>query len=180
MRQERGFTLIEMMVAIGLTAMLLSMAVPALNLFVSNARQTGAINDFVSTMHIARSAAITTNSRVTVCASSNGTSCQAVAWDQGWIVFSDLDSDQTLDAGEDVIAQSDGIEGLSILSGEFSQFVMYRPNGRVMNASITGNSGQFTVCDNRGSDRAKVLIVDLSGRPRLSEYLADGSTPGCT
>jgi type IV fimbrial biogenesis protein FimT len=180
MQQQRGFTLIELMVGIGLAALLLSMAIPALNLFVSNARQTGAINDFVSSMHIARSAAVTTNSRVTICASSNGTSCQAVAWDQGWIVFSDLDSDQTLDADEDVISQSDGIEGLSIQSNEFSQFVMYRPNGRVMNASITGNSGQFTVCDSRGSDRAKVLIVDLSGRPRLSSYLADGSTPGCT
>ncbi len=180
MQQERGFTLIEMMVGIGLTAMLLSMAVPALNLFVSNARQTGAINDFVSSMHIARSSAITTNSRVTVCASSNGSSCQDVDWDQGWIVFSDLDSDQTLDVNENVISMSGGIEGLSIQSGEFTEFVMYRPNGRVMNASVTGNSGQFTVCDSRGSDRAKVLIIDLSGRPRLSEYLADGSTPTCT
>jgi type IV fimbrial biogenesis protein FimT len=81
MQQQRGFTLIEMMVGIGLAALLLSMAIPALNLFVSNARQTGAINDFVSSMHIARSAAVTTNSRVTICASSNGTSCQAVAWD---------------------------------------------------------------------------------------------------
>lgn len=180
MRQERGFTLIEMMVGIGLTALLMSMAIPALNLFVSNARQTGAINDFVSSMHVARSAAVTTNSRVTVCASSNGSSCQAVPWDRGWIVFSDLDSDQFLDADEDIISQSDGIEDLSIASNEFSQFVMYRPNGRVMNASITGNSGQFTVCDGRGTDRAKVVIIDLSGRPRLSEYRADGSDPECT
>lgn len=180
MQQERGFTLIELMVGIGLTAMLLSMAVPALNVFVSNARQTGAINDFVSTLHIARSAAITTNSRVTVCASSNGSSCQAVAWDQGWIVFSDLDSDQVLDANETVISQSEGAEGLSIESTEFAQFVMYRPNGRVMNASITGNSGQFAVCDSRGPDRAKVVIVDLSGRPRLSEHLANGNAPGCS
>ena len=180
MQQERGFTLIELMVGIGLTALLLSMAVPALNLFVANARQTGAINDFVASMHVARSNAVTTNSRVTVCASGNGTSCQAVAWNEGWIVFSDLDSDQTLDGNENIISQSDGIEGLSIESTEFSQFVMYRPNGRVMNASTTGNSGQFTVCDNRGSDRAKVLIVDLSGRPRLSETRADGSTPDCS
>jgi len=179
MRKECGFTLIEMMVGIGLAALLLSMAVPALDLFVSNARQTGAINDFVSSMHIARSAAVTTNSRVTVCASSSGNNCEAVSWDQGWIVFSDLDSDQSLDVNESIITQSAGIDGISIQSGEFGQFVMYRPNGRVMNASITGNSGQFTVCDSRGSDRAKVLIVDLSGRPRLSKYLADGSTPVC-
>lgn len=179
MRQESGFTLIELMIGIGLSALLLSMAVPALGVFVSNARQTGAVNDFVSSMHSARSTAVTTNSRVTVCASASGDNCEAVSWNQGWIVFTDLDSDQSLDGDEVVISKATGIEGLTIDSNEFGQFIMYRPNGRVMNASLTGNSGQFTVCDGRGSAHAKVLIMDLSGRPRLSTYLADGSAPNC-
>ncbi len=180
MHMECGFTLIELMIAIGLTALLMAMAVPAMDAFVTNARQTGAINDFVSSMHIARSTAITTNSRVTICASASGTNCEAVSWDQGWIVYSDLDSDQAVDANESIIAQSQGVEGFSIQSGEFGQFLMYRPNGRVMNASINGNSGQFEVCDDRGSNYAKVMIIDLSGRPRTSKYLADGSTPDCS
>ena len=177
---SRGFTLIELMIAVGLTALLLSMAVPALNAFTNNARQTSAINDFVSSMHIARSTAVTTNFRVTVCASTNGNSCGAVDWDQGWIVFMDRDSDQVVDGDEVIAAASDGIEGLSIQSAEFGQFLMYRPNGRVMNASVNGNSGQFTVCDERGVDYAKVMILDLSGRPRLSKKLADGNSPSCS
>jgi type IV fimbrial biogenesis protein FimT len=176
----RGFTLIELMIAIALSALLLSMAIPALDQFTTNARQTGAVNDFVSSMHIARSTAVTTNFRTTICASASGTNCEAVSWDQGWIVFSDRDSDQTVDNDETIVASSDGIDGLSIQSGEFGQFLMYRPNGRVMTTTATGNSGQFTVCDNRGSDYAKVLIVDLSGRPRLSKYLADGTSPACS
>jgi len=177
---SRGFTLIELMIAVGLTALLLSMAIPALDSFTTNARQTSAINDFVSSMHVARSTAVTTNFRVTVCASSGGNNCEAVSWDQGWIVFGDRDSDQSVDGDEVISAASDGIEGLSIQSGEFGQFLMYRPNGRVMNSSINGNSGQFTVCDDRGDDYAKVLIFDLSGRPRLSKQLADGSSPSCS
>ena len=177
---QRGFTLIEMMVAVALTGLLLSMAVPALQQFTSNARQTSTINDFVSSMHIARSTAVTTNFRTTICASSNGVSCEAVTWDQGWIVFSDRDSDQTVDNDETIVASSDGADGLDIRSGEFGQFLMYRPNGRVMTASAAGNSGQFTVCDSRGSEHAKVLIVDLSGRPRLSYHQADGSAPSCS
>ena len=66
MRQENGFSLIELMIAVGLTGLLLSMAVPALDIFVANARQTGAINDFVSSIHQARSTAVTTNARVTI------------------------------------------------------------------------------------------------------------------
>ena len=44
---------------------------------------------------------------------------------------------------------------------------------------IDGNSGQFTVCDDRGEEHAKMLIIDLSGRPRFSKYLADGAVPDC-
>ena len=177
---SRGFTLIELMIAVGLTALLLGLAVPALDMFTTNARQTGAINDFVASMHIARSTAVTTNFRTTVCASASGVTCEPVDWDQGWIVFNDRDSDQVVDNDENIVASSGGIDGLSIQSGEFGQFLMYRPNGRVMTTSAAGNSGQFTVCDNRGSDHAKVLIVDLSGRPRLSRQLADGSSPSCS
>jgi type IV fimbrial biogenesis protein FimT len=180
MKREGGFTLIELMIAVGLSALLLSMAVPALDHFTDNAKQTTAINDFVASMHVARSTAITTNFRVTVCASAGGANCEAVSWDQGWIVFGDRDSDQVVDGDEVIAAAADGIDGLSIQSGEFGQFLMYRPNGRVMNASVNGNSGQFTVCDDRGTDYVKVVIVDLSGRPRLSKYLADGSTPTCS
>ena len=176
---SQGFTLIELMIAVGLTGLLLSMAVPALDQFTTNARQTSAINDFVSSIHIARSTAITTNFRVTVCASSGGADCEAVSWDQGWIVFADRDSDQIVDADETISAASDGIEELDIQSAEFGQFLIFRPNGRVMNASVNGSAGQFVVCDRRGTDHAKVLIVDLSGRPRLSKSLADGGSPYC-
>lgn len=180
MTRESGFTLIELLIAMTLASILLTMAVPALDSFTSNARQTGAINDFVSSMHVARSTAITTNFRVTVCASADGDDCDDVAWNQGWIVFADRNSNQEVDDDEAIVAAFAGIDRLTIQSGEFGQFLMYRPNGRVMNATVSSNSGEFTVCDKRGSGHAKVLIIDISGRPRVSKYLVDGSTPSCT
>lgn len=179
MRCQRGFTLIELMIAVGLTTLLLSMAVPALDIFVSNARQTGAINDFVSSLHLARSTAITTNTRVTLCPSANGDDCEDTDWNQGWIAFADLDSDQNVDGNETIIARNDAIDGLDIDSVEFDDFMMYRPNGRVMNAAVNGSAGEFVVCDDRGDGRAKVMIIELSGRPRTSTKLADGSNPDC-
>lgn len=179
MRQERGFTLIEMMIGVGLMALLLSMAVPALDTFTSNARQTGAINDFVSSLHVARSTAVTTNTRVTVCPSDTGLRCAAVDWDQGWIVFRDPNSNQIVDGDETIVSTGSRVEGASFDSAEFGSFLTYRPNGRVMNASVNGSVGQFTLCDSRGSSHAKVMIIDLSGRPRYSDYQIDGSTPSC-
>lgn len=180
MRRENGFTLIELMIAVGLTGLLLSMAVPAMDIFISNARQTGAMNDFVSTIHQARSLAVTTNTRVTICPSSGGTNCEAVGWNNGWIMFSDPDSDRNVDNDETISSVSGEVDGLTIQSAEFGTFLMYRPNGRVMNASLNGSSGAFTVCDDRGADRAKVMIIDLSGRPRQSKKMADGSSPSCS
>ena len=179
MRRDSGFTLIELMIAIALVAILLATAVPALDDFTNDARQTGAINDFISAIHIARNTAITTNSRVTMCASASGTNCEVTSWDSGWIVFGDLNSNGSLDAGENIVSASSAAEGLDIQSGEFPAALMYRPNGRAMTNAVTGNSGEFTVCDFRGDEHAKVILVELSGRPRMSETRANGGPPSC-
>ena len=55
----------------------------------------------------------------------------------------------------------------------------YRPNGRIVNAGLNGSAGAMTFCDDRGADYAKVMIIDLSGRPRISKTMADGSAPAC-
>ncbi len=179
MRRNSGFTLIELMIAISLVAILLATAVPALEDFTNDARQTGAINDFVAAIHLARNTAITTNSRVTMCASASGTNCELTAWENGWIVFGDLNANGSLDVGERIVSASSAVEGLDIQSGEFPASLMYRPNGRAMTNALTGNSGEFAVCDFRGAEHAKVILVELSGRPRMSETRANGAPPSC-
>lgn len=179
MYRERGFTLVELMTILGVAAVLLTVATPALQQFTNNSRQTGGINDFISSMHIARNTAITTNARVTMCASEGGATCEAVAWNQGWIVFTDQNSNRLVDGGDRIIGASSGIRGLAIQSGEFPSFLVYRPTGRAMTVSVTGNSGQFTICDDRGASHAKAVIMDLSGRPRTSKYSMTGTPLTC-
>ena len=180
MKRESGFTIIELMFVLAVASILMSVAVPALQSFSSNAKQTGAINDFVSSMHLARNTAITTNARVTMCASSNATSCEDVTWDRGWILFRDQNSNQTIDDTDAIISTGAPSDGLNIASAQYGRFLMYRPSGRIMSASVTTNAGEFTVCDQRGADHSKVVIVELSGRPKLSKNKADGSTPSCS
>ncbi len=180
MVRQKGFTLLELMFVVAVGAILMSVAVPALQSFSSNAKQTGAINDFVSSIHLARNTAITTNARVTMCPSTNATSCETVGWDNGWILFRDRNSNQTVDGTETIIGNGAPSDGLDIVSAQYGQFLMYRPSGRIMTADTTTNTGEFTVCDRRGADHSKVVIVDLSGRPKLSYTKADGSAPTCS
>jgi len=179
MTSDKGFTLIELMTALGVATILVAIAVPGMQSFRMNARQSGTANELVNGMRVARNTAITTNTRVTVCASSSGDACGNVGWEQGWIAFMDLDRDQVLDNNETVLRSGAAVDGVTIQSGQFSNFFVYRPNGRVMFANVNQNSGQFMICDERGSAHAKGIRLDLSGRPRVYDAGSDGLTLSC-
>lgn len=179
MQNEKGFTLVELVVTLGIAALLLSMAVPSMGTFLSNSRQAGAINDFVASVRMARSTAIEANTDVTICPSASGSNCENVAWHEGWIVFKDLDNNQVVDENDTIVRIYDRAAGVDIRPSQTEGFLHYRPNGRIVHQQVSGSAGDFTVCDGRGPDYAKVMILDLSGRPLLTRTLTDGSLPSC-
>jgi type IV fimbrial biogenesis protein FimT len=178
--RERGFTLGEMLTSMAVVAISLSLAVPSYQNVVRNNRRATAVNQLVSTFHLARSEAVTRNAQVTVCASTDAAACTDGAdWHDGWIAFPDADQDRQVDVGETILGAAAGPQDLTIESGEFASFIVYRPNGRVMANAADENTGAFTFCDARGADFARVVIVNPTGQPVLSEHMADGSDPEC-
>ena len=179
MMRQKGYTLIELLTTLGVATVLISVAMPSMQSFRMNSRQVGKANEMISIMHLARNTAVTSNTRVTLCASSNGDNCESVAWDKGWIAFVDRDSDQNVDDDETILRVGTGVDGITISSGQYSDYLMYRPNGRAMGGAVNQNSGQFTICDRRGSQHAKAIMVDLSGRPRVVDNDAFGISLSC-
>ena len=177
--RQKGFTLLELMTTLGVAAILMSVAIPNLKTFKMNAQRSAAINELVSGVHLARNTAVTRNARVAVCASTDSAGCNSTNWEDGWIAFVDNDSDQTVDAGETILRASEGMQGITVDSVNFASSFMFRPNGRIMSNNIATNNGEFTFCDRRGADEARVLLVDIAGRPQTSKYLSDGSAPTC-
>lgn len=168
MRHQKGFTLLELLTTLAVGAILVSFAVPSFQTVTANSNQTGSVNDLISALHVARSTAVSQNTRVTVCASDDGRSCGADGWHKGFIVFRDVDSDQTVD-GEDTIISSGGkLDSLKIAPSGFGSALTYRTNGRVNQPAAGTIVGAFAFCDSRGSSHARALIIEVSGRPRVA------------
>lgn len=103
-RVQKGFTLIELMVAVSIAAILLTLAVPSFDGVILSSRLSSFANSFVAAAQVARGEALKRNAPVRLCRSANGTSCAtAGGWQQGWIVFADTNNNGTVDAGETII-----------------------------------------------------------------------------
>jgi len=78
--RSHGFTLIEMLVTLGVFAILLMIAIPSMRPFLQSQGVKNASMDISSTVALARSEAIKRNTTVDVTANN------ATDWSQGWVV----------------------------------------------------------------------------------------------
>lgn len=165
---QQGFTLAEMMATLAIAAVTASMAVPAMTNIVTNGQRAAATNDLISTLHAARSTAITRNEQVTICPSSNAEQCDDAQWQDGWIYFIDSDHDRHIDTNDEVLGTTNGIADVEIQSQEFERFLTFRPNGQIMVNTIAENSGEMLFCDVRGPEFNRSLILHVGGKPQLT------------
>lgn len=89
MKRCNGFTLVELMVTLVVTAIVIAVAVPSFNTQIKNNRSEAIGDEFVSALNFARLEAVKRAGRVSLCSSTNGTDCSNGGWTDGWIVFVD-------------------------------------------------------------------------------------------
>ena len=179
-----GFTLIELMIAISLSVVILTFAVPSFSSFIKNGRVTTFTNTLVTDVNFARQEAVTRGDKVILCRSANPTaaapSCGGNAnnWSSGWLVFVSKDANTTYDDGTDVLLRAtDEISGgVSIMTNDTSNAnLVYNTDGTI---DMGGGTAIFAVCDNRGEDKGNQLQVNPTGRPRLASPIPDSSSCG--
>ncbi|MES1925394.1 GspH/FimT family protein [Salinisphaera sp. T31B1] len=85
---SRGFTLLELLVALAVAAILLGIAIPSYRSMVQRNAMAASVNDLVGALNYARSQAVTRGRAVYVCPSVDQSSCSPNSgWGVGWIIY---------------------------------------------------------------------------------------------
>jgi len=105
MKRQKGFTLTELMVVTAIVAILLGIGVPSYRYITNSYRIAGEVNSLLGDLQYARAESLREGRFVTVCISRDGANCDGASttWQEGWIVFSDVNGNGTVDAGDTVL-----------------------------------------------------------------------------
>jgi type IV fimbrial biogenesis protein FimT len=176
-RTQAGFTLVELIVALGLAAVLLGIGVPAFTDFVRNNRVIAVTNELVTALQFARSEAVKRNNNVTICISDDGAACTGGAsWEDGWIVFDDANANAVVDGAQIVRTHAEvgGGNTLRVTAGNVGNFISFNGNGFPRDTAGGILTATFSICDSRGAAAGVARTVQLgaSGRVRSSEVIA--------
>ena len=158
-----GMTVLELLLVLGIVAILALIAVPGLGRFVADLRMTTAVNAFVHAVHLARQEAHKRGTTATLCKSAGELQCDAHAdWSDGWLVFINQDQDDPphVDANETVLHVNSGFTNGRI-SANRNSFILRAFGKRSTNALV--------FCNRAADAVPRAVIVSYSGKPRISD-----------
>jgi len=156
-RTQQGFTLIEMMVVISILGILLAIAMPSFSEALLSSKLRSYANNLVASVHLARSEAIKRNAVVTLCASSDGTSCSG-DWKYGWVILS---------AGDAVIQTQQAVDVNFKITGT-NTTLSFQPTG------VGATQDAITICRETPTtgSQERVVTISATGRPSVTKTSA--------
>ena len=174
MHTRKGFTLLELVIAIALAAVLTALATPAFESFSRNLKIRAVTERLASDLNHARHAAVNRGHRVSACPGNETTGCSGSPdWHQGWIVFEDVNGDRHRGTTEPVLRVSPPLRGITARSSAGRHLVGFFANG-----SAPGSNATIWLCDGRGPEYGWQIRVSLAGRIRTTSARRDGAL-GC-
>ncbi len=144
-------------------AILLTTGVPAFRNYGWNLRMKTAMDMLQTDLNLARGRAISHNTPTVICPAVNSDDCSGrSAWQDGWIVFGDLNGDRRKQPGEPLLKHAGAVALLTISSSSSRSKLRFYPNG-----SAPGSNASIRFCDKRGAAESGTITLSNSGRIRM-------------
>jgi len=161
-RPISGFTLLELLVTLGLLSIIVTAVTPSIGNFYKRNKVASIVNNHTAALQLARHTAVNENVFVVVCPTKDMLSCED-DWTMLKMVFIDEDADGTLDGNEEVIGSADMVKNYLISSTRDS--IRFAPFNTAQNSTAT-----ITICpDEDDVHFARALVVSNVGRVRLEK-----------
>jgi type IV fimbrial biogenesis protein FimT len=163
--KRNGFTLIDLILALSIVSILISIALPNFSAQIKQAQVKTATNSLLEAINLTRTQAVMTNKRATIRKQNE--------WSEGWEVFIDSDNDGIRDANERLIKMQEKLNGIKIVTNRpITNNVSYIGTGESRNASGTNGggfqAGTFTICPT-AKGKGVQLILARGGRVRVAK-----------
>lgn len=161
MKQQKGMTLIELMISVSIVAIILAFVTPSAESILIKNRMVAEINETSSMIQYARHYAIDEQAQVIVCPSTDHSAC-STNWNAPKIVFIDDDNNGSRGNDEPLLVTIAATSDTSLMTNT-SDIIIFSETGEANLAT------ELLLCHKDGAAKyARSLSVTLQGRVKMS------------
>jgi len=173
LQKARGFSLIELMVVLVITAVLINAALPSFNTLISTQERSVALNDLVGAFALARQHAVMNAVIVTVCPLDASNNCGR-DWNGNIHAFLDPENTRKRMPTQVLLRTiAPGGRGRLIVRSLRRSFFQFKPTGL-----IHSDLGNITWCPySADPSLAGQIIISRGGRLRIAQDSDDDGIP---